>query len=311
MSQKDMFPRNEDKFSRGISLENLHIFRFHKTKYLYRSPDDFYQTFLDSEHSIKKTGRFCPSYINPGFFFALTKETSLYEFLYHNDQYADTKPKPSIERVLDVGSSDPDNALAFITCEVSVDNILDLCNPESAFLAIKECYGKRLFGWDGHRHHFADLLLNLADIPKYGNRLTDALGEYAWKAGFNGIRFLSARAIDHIEPISYVDDNIRGALENAMFGDDSDLFGDLLVQMDEVSNLVLFRGAYLAQKIKSYSIQEKNLGPQWQRNDLWQKDRPFIERIITKHGGLSSAEVDDLCCAFIVGKYLRIERKRS
>jgi hypothetical protein len=297
---------------KGISLRDIHIYRFHSKRHLNATSSGFFQTFLDSEHSATKPGRFCASHINPGFFFGLTPETSLFEFLFHNKAYArSNRSDYTIEDLQKTILSNSEKSRVFITCKASLDNILDLCCPTTLGLTLRECFGHRVSPERLEQIYIGDSLLSLASSPKYGDTLTNVIGQYAWEQGFNGIKFLSARAIESMKSAISPGQTIREKLLDGVPGDEAGLLDELLRQLsDKAANLIVFRGAYLAQCVESFCVQELNAAPRsWVVNDLWRKDATLIERETLKQGGLSREQLDELCCNILVLSHAQIVRR--
>src|SRR5713226_6889946 len=241
----------------GTDFPNITIHRFHSIKHSYEEQDLFPRSFLDTEHTIRSQYRFAGRCCNPGTFFSLSEETCVYEMLYYNPELG--LPVDGVFDVQDVlaALAIPGRSRAFFSGVASFENILDLCNPGTLHNTLRWCFPAE--PWDESRLHTADILLWLACKSPGGDALTDLIGKRAYEAGFNGVRFLSVRALSGMEGGYY-----EKGLNNTHWGDIFDPFEFFLSDMVErTSNLVIFRGTYLIKSIRKYSFERQ--GCKWRK----------------------------------------------
>jgi hypothetical protein len=93
----------------------------------------------------------------------------------------------------------------------------------------------------------------------------------------------------------------REHLHIGVAGDDGGVQDEMVREAsEEIANIIIFRGSYLAQRIKSFRIRKKSCAKGvWKKNDLWQKEIQFIERSMVENGGITQEEMKELCCHFM------------
>lgn len=101
------------------------------------------------------------------------------------------------------------------------------------------------------RHFLVTILSFLIDPSKGGTGFTDYLGHWAYRAGYDGILFFGARAIDSVPNFKdYIengaDDGMAGPLVHGYFHE--------MRRREDLKNLVMFSGARLTGKIKTIRL---------------------------------------------------------
>jgi hypothetical protein len=203
----------------------------------HQAGEDFWRLFVDGDWKWNIQQRYAGAHVNPGYYFTFAKEAAAIEIGHY------------IQR-----SGEPLDVFDLLAVEGEIDNILDLTNLETI--------GKAALA-RGVDQDPLDTLLELLEEADGGGDMTDRLGHYGFREGYNGIVFFSARTVvgDH-----------RAGLERSS---PSDLvrFQSLELVYQPMRRdvmrmcLVVFRGATLLRSIKCYSYNEEPM----QDNPFWTK----------------------------------------
>src|ERR1700730_14572485 len=211
------------------------LFRLHKPDHFHRGAD-FWKTFEDGPWKWSAKQRYSGKDVNPGHFFTLNGPSARVELSHYTSDLKD---------------------YGMLKVQGPLDNILDLTDWGNI---IKVC---RAMGLTGPA---TELILELVNVDLGGNTVTDSIGYYAYRRGYAGLVFFSARAMDSEERHRL--NSMSHILAKAYLLD---------LMQNEINHMcvVLFSGSRTVRSIQRYSF----AGEDW-------IDNPYF--------GATAEELDEL-----------------
>jgi hypothetical protein len=221
-------------------------YRWHDPDHIHHGKN-FYRTFEDGPWKWDAQGRFAGKGINCGHFFGLSVEAATAEAEYY-DMHPDRR--------------------TLLEIEASSTRILDLTDRRNMQCVFKKCIQNHEIA----SSTYFEMLVEMVEKQKGGNVFTDYIGWWAKHAGYDGILFFSARAVQ----------KYRSQFEkmNTNLGYDHAPEVFYFMRRDaSIRNVVIFSGADLVNAISKYSV---NGTPH--TNPLYGNSRDFILGLSGKHG---------------------------
>src|SRR5262249_54858007 len=134
--------------------------------------DSFWRNFEDGPWKWDSSGRYAGSGLNPGHYFAFSRQEARSEILHY------VKDEKEL------------NEYALLRIEGEVNNVLDLTSVTNL---------RRLTRELGILNNPFDVMGQLVTAATGGSYFTDGLGAYAYERGYSGILFFSARNIEELQ----------------------------------------------------------------------------------------------------------------
>ena len=210
--------------------------RFQDPKYV-TTEADVWKEFGDAEWKWNSPGRYGGSGLNCGYYYSSGKDTAVAEMNLYNK------------------TAEWRNQKAQMTISCQFDGVIDLTERDSIEFVIDDLlefpYGRLTFR-----------LALLASLTARGNLLTDYIGCWAYHKGFQGVMFLSARALDPyragFDSSAIPDESFwmhwTSWAHNFDYLEYKDLLEIVRERPQNYLNVVFFNGPVLLSKIESYSI---------------------------------------------------------
>ena len=145
--------------------------RFHEKEHL-KLGAEFWESFVDGPWKWASQQRYAGKNLNCGSYFSRSVEGAKAEGNYYEMAFA---------------------AYDLLDVEAEFNNLLDLTYEENIRAIFREWLKKPD---DPFEEENVQLLLELIDVATGGNRFTDLIGYKAYRAGYSGILFFGARAIE-------------------------------------------------------------------------------------------------------------------
>jgi hypothetical protein len=218
------------------SSKTVGFVRFQDPKYV-STEADVWKEFGDAEWKWNRPGRYAGRGLNCGYYYSLRREAAVAEMNFYNRNTEWQRQKAEME----------------IRCQY--DGILNLTERDSADFVFQH-----LLEFPYRRLSFQ--LALLASLSVGGNLLTDYIGGWAYHKGFQGVMFLSARALDPLR--TQFDSSVLSEPSFAYYwtsmADDMDswLFQSVEAAVQESRsrylNVVFFNGPFLLSRTEKFSI---------------------------------------------------------
>jgi hypothetical protein len=195
------------------------VYRWHTRDWLFQGAE-FHRTFEDGPWKWDAQGRFAGKGINCGHYFGLSVAAANEEAKHYG---------------IDTSTS------ALIELEGKSRRILDLTHPDVIRAVFETCV-------DEHRvvsHSYYTMLEELIERDEGGSVITNYIGHWARRQGYEGILFFSARAMD-FPRVQRMDRDLEAWTYRMVFRD--------LRKDSALLNVVMFSGATVLDKAKMYRI---------------------------------------------------------
>lgn len=217
----------EDAFEQSGNLPYSRAFegrlvRWHAPQLLWCG-DKFYRTFEDGPWKWDSRQRYAGAGINCGHYFSLSERGADAEYEHYN------LVKTNHE-LLDV--------------HVRLDSVLDLTYEVNIREVVRHCLSVREEFFNRPVMSFLSMLI---DIEEGGTELTDYIGHWARRQGYDGILFFGARAIAPVREI------IRDGRDFLMGVNHTPMRFREYRADESYQNLMVFSGPHLVTRILSYS----------------------------------------------------------
>jgi hypothetical protein len=203
------------------------LVRYQNPKYLALGPD-LWQTFVDGPWKWELQQRYAGRHFNCGHFFALAAEGAQAEADYYRLKYADYD---------------------LLEVHAAFDDILDLTYEHNIHQAFREWI---VADDDPLDFSYLQLLRMLVEIEEGGGRYTNQIGHLACRAGYQGILFFGARAIEPVREMinyGYNDDRMGLVTVHQKFRE--------WRREPSFKNLVIFSGFNVTRSIRSLRLNQR------------------------------------------------------
>lgn len=277
------------------AFNDIRLYRYHLCQHLYSDPRQFPLNFLDGGFRLRGDGRYGGVDLNPAHYFSVSEEGCTAELLAADGSLFPTasgsvESTPQARAVLRrIQESRPDAPSALLEVELSCDRIADLVDPGTVF--------EELQRWGlidrKQRIHTGDVFLRLATDWRGGDQWTDVLGKAAHLSQLNGLRVLNARILDNRCTGIFGYETARKALAEFPFADEALLFNELLERIaDSFSNLIFFRGTYVASAVRRFRLTTAEERGDWLSNPYFGRDELELEPLMVEGGGMTHGEME-------------------
>jgi hypothetical protein len=194
------------------------LFRLHQPAHFHHGKD-FWKTFENGPWKWSARQRYSGGNINPGHFFTLFGPSAVVELGHYTSDL---------------------EGYGMLKIQGPLDNIFDLTDWRNIMVA---CQAMGVSG------PATEIILDLVNVETGGNELTDAIGYYAYRRGYAGVVFFSARTMDAGQRSSLA--SMSDVLAEAYYLD------MMKADMHRLC-VVLFSGSQMVRRIKRYSFAGEN-----------------------------------------------------
>jgi hypothetical protein len=233
------------------TIEATTCYRFHSTKHFHGAPLDFYRNFLETRRTFLKRDRFAGRGFNSGFYFAMTRDSSIAETaFYENITTAEILSQP--DHVLrELRSLERD--CIFLEVTLTLQKVADLTDPVVLEYFLREGPARASFQPTGVPYALAK---EITPSTKGGNKHTDGIGYHAYSNGWNAVKFPSVRALKAawgIDNLSSWDILTKTAQNHPRASEDS-----IEDQLRNQAIIVVFSGSLLTRSVSRYAWVDSN-----------------------------------------------------